>query len=141
MKNKLLPLFVVLLFAACITGCSSGGRSGATVKWSGNVTLNGQALPADCQGRIIVQTTSAKGQAGSAAGAISNGYYSLSNVPQGTVIVRFSLLIPDGTPSKEDVQRGIFPKKNIAPREWQTGVQFEAVKSEKGKDFNLEDKK
>lgn len=111
------------------------------MKWSGKVSLNGQDLPGDCQGRIIVQSTGVKGQAGSTVGDISNSRYSLSDVPKGTVIVRFSLIVPDGKPTPEDEQRGIFPKKNIAPQDWLRGIQMEAEKSETNKDFNLEEEK
>ncbi len=133
----LLPIIASIFFLA---GCNSNFRSGPTVNWEGKVTINGQSLPEGSDGRIIIQSSCVKGQAGSITAVISNGSYKAQNVPKGSVTVRFCVLIPDGIPSQADKERGIYPKKNIVPREWQVGKPYNADKSESSKDFNLEGK-
>lgn len=87
MKSYSLLAFVLLApVAAGLMGCGSGG--GASV--SGTVTYQGQPLP--------VGTVSFTGKEGGASAVITNGAYSVTNLPEGEMKVTVSTPMPSASP-------------------------------------------
>ncbi len=133
---------VVLLTLSCmlafvlISGCG-GSSKGPTVQWSGTVTIEGQAIPSDAQGQIIVQSNSATGASRGASADIVNGSYTLPDVPKGEVTVSFDIykVVPAKDPM--DADRGITEKSSLVPERWVTGVADTADKSDSAKNFDL----
>lgn len=132
-------VFSLLLLAAAIpftTGCGSKS-AGPTVKWAGTVTLEGQPLPSDVVGTIIIQTGGGENQAGNTQGAIVDGKYSLNDVPQGPVFVRFNILRQKPSTRPEDAGRGIVDSTDLTPKKWQRGVEDVADSNNLEKNFDL----
>ena len=129
-------LMSMFMFAVAVTlGC--GSPSDPTVKWSGTVTIDGQSIPSDAQGVIIVRSNSATGASRGDQAEIVDGAYTLQNVPQGEVLVSFDIykLVP--AKDKMDAERGIEDKKILVPDRWALGVTDTADKNDSAKNFDL----
>ena len=129
-------LMSMLMFAVAVTlGC--GSPSDPTVKWSGTVTIEGQPIPSDALGVIIVRSNSATGATRGVQAEIINGAYTLQSVPQGEVTVSFDIykLVP--AKDKMDAERGIEEKNILVPDRWAIGVTDTADKNDSAKNFDL----
>lgn len=135
-RFALLAMSVLIVSVFFLSGCGSKS-SGPTVKWAGTVTLDGQPIPSDAIGTIIVQTSGQAGQAGSTQGSIVNGQYSLKDVPQGSVLVRFNILQQKPSTRPEDAGRGIIDSTDLTPKKWQKGVEDTATANDTNKNFDL----
>ncbi len=136
--NRIISSVVVcMLVLAVVVGCGKSSNKGPTVKWSGTVTINGQPIPSDAQGQIIVQSNSSTGASRGDQAEIVNGAYSLNNVPQGEVTVSFDIFTT--TPAKDpmDAERGVMDTTNLVPDRWSQGVVDTADKNDSAKNFDL----
>ncbi|MBR5711566.1 MAG: hypothetical protein IKX40_12485 [Thermoguttaceae bacterium] len=136
--NRIISSVVVcLLMFAVVVGCGSGSKKGPTVKWSGTVTINGQPLPSNAQGQIVVTSNSNTGASRGDQAEIVNGAYSLQNVPQGEVTVSFDIYTTAPAKDPMDAERGVMDTTNLVPDRWMQGVVDTADKNDSAKNFDL----
>lgn len=129
-------LMSMLMFAVAISfGC--GSPKDPTVKWSGTVTINGEPIPSDAKGSIIVRSNNKTGSAGGDQAEIVNGAYTLQNVPQGEVTVSFDIYKSVPAKDKMDADRGIEDIVSLVPERWTQGVTDTADKNDSAKNFDL----
>lgn len=141
-RNKLMnrSIYTVLactLLFATILGCGGSPSKGPTVKWSGTITINGQPLPENAQGQIVVQCNSSTGASRGDQAEIVNGAYSLENVPQGEVTVSFDIYTTAPAKDPMDAERGVMDTTNLVPDRWMKGVVDTADKDDSAKNFDL----
>ncbi len=137
MNRIISSILVCMLTLAVVVGCGSGSKKGPTVKWSGTVTINGQPLPDNAQGQIVVQCNSSTGASRGDQGEIVNGAYSLDNVPQGEVTVSFDIYTTAPAKDPMDAERGVMETTNLVPDRWTKGVVDTADKNDSAKNFDL----
>lgn len=110
---------------------------GNTAHWSGEVTLDGQPLPADASGSITLRTMGPGG--GQAVTVqIKDGRYDSPQTPKGTVIAYFDISQPTGrTYFSDRVQKEIQETKSIVPDKHAQGVQVEVSGNDPAANFEL----
>ena len=135
MTRNVYTFLACMLAFAVVVGC--GGGKEPTVKWSGTVTIEGQPIPGNAQGQIIVSSNSATGASRGDQAEIVNGSYTLNNVPKGEVTVSFDIYV--STPAKDplDAERGVMDTTNLVPEKWTQGVVDTADKNDSAKNFDL----
>ncbi|MDO4570155.1 MAG: hypothetical protein Q4D38_07220 [Planctomycetia bacterium] len=108
----IIPFVVLALLLT--TGC--GGDSYPSVHWKGNVTIDGQPVPSDAKAEIMVRLVDARKKSIGVSAKIVDGAYDLPKVPQGDVMVEFSIYRE--TPSKHaaDAGRGIMDTEDLLPK-------------------------
>ena len=137
MKRIISSILVCMLTLAVVVGCGSGAKKGPTVKWSGTVTIEGQPLPSNAQGQIVVQSANATGASRGDQADIVNGSYSLQSVPKGEVTVSFNIYTTAPAKNQSDAERGLEDTTNIVPDRWLQGVVDTADKNDSAKNFDL----
>lgn len=134
--------YAVMVCLACIliaaSGC--GPKKHPTVRWEGDVTLDGKPIPAEAKAEIHVQLSSAKERSVGASTKINNGHYAL-DVPQGQVNVKFSIYIEKPAARQSDRERGIMDVENLVPNWMQSGLKEAAGSENLAKNFDLTKKK
>ncbi|MBQ6616997.1 MAG: hypothetical protein IJH67_11590 [Thermoguttaceae bacterium] len=137
MNRIISSILVCMLTLAVVVGCGSGAKKGPTVKWSGTVTIEGQPLPSNAQGQIVVQSNNATGASRGDQADIVNGSYSLQSVPKGEVTVSFNIYTTAPAKNQSDAERGLEDTTNIVPDRWLQGVVDTADKNDSAKNFDL----
>ena len=137
MNRIISSILVCMLTLAVVVGCGSGAKKGSTVKWSGTVTIEGQPLPSNAQGQIVVQSNNATGASRGDQADIVNGSYSLQRVPKGDVTVSFNIYTTAPAKNQSDAERGLEDTTNIVPERWLQGVVDTADKNDSAKNFDL----
>ena len=137
MNRIISSILVCMLALAVVVGCGSGSKKGPTVKWSGTVTIEGQPLPSNAQGQIIVQSNNATGASRGDQADIVNGSYSLQSVPKGEVTVSFNIYTTAPSKDPMDAERGVEETTNLVPDRWLNGVIDTADKNDSAKNFDL----
>lgn len=110
------------LVCAPLAGCGEAAK--ATAHLQGQVTLNGQPLPADATGSVSFVPTS-RDQAAAATAEIVNGKYDCPAAPQGAVRVSFNVMQPTGPEFTTD--RGVTTRNttNVTPAKYAAGIDVE----------------
>ena len=137
MNRIISSILVCLLMFAVDVGCGKSSTKGPTVKWSGTVTIEGQPLPSNAHGQIIVQGNSSTGASRGDQAEIVNGSYSLQSVPKGEVTVSFNIYTTAPSKDPMDAERGVEETTNIVPDRWTQGVVDTADKNDSSKNFDL----
>ena len=137
MNRIISSILVCLLMFAVVVGCGKSSTKGPTVKWSGTVTIEGQPLPSNARGQIIVRGNSSSGASRGDQADIVNGYYSLQSVPKGEVTVSFDIYTTAPAKDPMDAERGLEDITNIVPDRWTKGVVDTADKNDSSKNFDL----
>ena len=122
--------------ALLLCGCGAG-PTGNVAHWSGAVTLDGQALPADASGSITFRSIgSGGGQAVTVQ--ITDGRYDSPQTPKGTVMAYFEISQPTGkTYFSDRVQKEIQETKSIVPDKHSQGIQVEVAENNSSANFEL----
>ncbi|MDO4582852.1 MAG: hypothetical protein Q4D62_02000 [Planctomycetia bacterium] len=130
----------MILGMICLLGVGCGSPKLPVVTWEGEVTLSGKPIPAGAIAEISVYTASGEGISQGTRGEIVNGHYLLEDVPVGDVRVSFNIVerIPSKNP--QDVGRGITICQSLLSEDFQP-LEEKAIKSEKGKNFDLSTEK
>ena len=126
-----------MLAFSVVLGCGGKPSKGPTVKWSGTVTIEGQPIPGNAQGQIIVNSNSATGASRGDQAEIVNGSYTLNNVPKGEVMVSFDIYTTAPAKDPSDAERGVMDTTSIVPERWTQGVADTADKNDSAKNFDL----
>ena len=137
MNRIISSILVCILTLAVVVGCGKSSNKGPTVKWSGTVTIEGQPLPSNAQGQIIVKGNSSSGASRGDQAEIVNGSYSLQNVPKGEVTVSFDIFTTSPAKDPMDAERGVMDTTNLVPDRWMKGVVDTADKNDSAKNFDL----
>ncbi|QDU57093.1 hypothetical protein [Aeoliella mucimassa] len=123
--------------AACLltilVGC--GGGSGETAHLEGQVTIHGQALPADATGELTFQPV----DGGKTVKAeIIDSKYDCPKSPTGEVIVKFFITSPSG-PKRINQRTGeeYQEKANLVPAGSAPGVSITVTEDDPSLDFDL----
>lgn len=96
MAVRLIALSRLATVAGCVFflgGCSGGSSN--TARLSGEVTLDGNPIPAEALASVSFQPTQTSGARGTSA-VIENSRYDCPDVPKGQVLVFVNLSIPTG---------------------------------------------
>lgn len=139
MRKLWIPWFL-LLVGWMVVGCG-GGKSPSGVRLAGRVTLYGQPLPPDAEGRIRFMPASA--EAGHPVEAsLVNSQYQVKNVPKGKLVVlfyitrrtnqlRIDLQSPEAYP-KEEIW------ENLVPERYRQGIPIEVLEDNLQLNFDLQ---
>ncbi len=128
-------LFVLALLALLLTmGCGGSGSGLAHVQ--GEVTINGQPIPADAIGSVTFQTTKG-GQGKTVSSPIKGGKYDLPETPLGTLRVLISVQQPNG--KTIDNGRGVPAQEyeNIISDEHSSGIEVQIDGDKDDQNFDL----
>ena len=123
------------LAAVILPGCDTG--SGTTANWSGQVTVGGQPLPADAEGSISFQPTSADSGRGVTV-PVENGRYVSPETPKGKVRVMFDLKRPTGrTYHSERTGTDVPVTESMVPPAKAAGIEIQVDGNRSDADFDL----
>jgi hypothetical protein len=129
-------LLAKLLFVAIGIGCVGCGGSGEPVgHLHGKVTINGQPVHGDAEGRITfaADATSGNRRAKPSVAPIVNGEYDAEDVPIGKVVVLFDVKQYSG----KVMERGIREFKDLVPATSRSGTTIDVAEGSTEKDFAL----
>jgi hypothetical protein len=130
-----------MVVALGLAGCGQSSNSGPVAHWQGKVTIGGQPVPADAQGRIsfMPKLTQPGQKAKPSSAEIVGGKYDAPNVPLGPVTVSFNIVrwsgktVTAGTDSTRPMPKWDF----LVPEKYRDGIPFEVEEGELTKDFDL----
>jgi len=119
-------------------GCSREPLPGAHL--AGKVTIQGQPVPADAEGRIRFMPTS-PGQGPPVETTIQNSRYEIRNVPKGKQRVFFYITRRTGRVILNQTSPDAYPhqeeRENLVPPRFQQGVEIEVSADNLQLDFHL----
>lgn len=125
-KFSMLALFGCWTTMALLVGCGGSGAGGDTAHWQGEVTIDGQPLPAGTQGSITFRPEGA--QAKPITVQVVDGKYDSPQTPKGKITAYFDLNKPTGkTFTSERTGEVVEEMESIVPRENLQGVQLEVT--------------
>lgn len=136
--GKQLVLWVWAAVAATGIGCSEA-KDENVVSLAGDVTINGEPLPADAEGYIQFMPASG-GQAAPAHTEIIDSRYTAEAVPKGTVTAIFHITRLTGKMVREDNAPGATPypeREDLVPKKHRAGVTIEVEGDNDAHHFEL----
>ena len=118
-----------------LLGCSSSEYP--SVRWEGNVTLQGKPIPSDATAEILVVSQDAARSSLAVKSKIEEGHYVLNQVPVGDVVVQFSIYRERPAKNKRDAERGIRDVENLLPASFSNHLSGQASENDSQKDFDI----
>ena len=126
------------LLLLVLAGCGSSNRSEPIVRLQGNVTVNGQPLPADAVGSVIFMPR-VPGQAPATEARIEGGHYQTDNAPRGDITALFHINRATGKMIK-DTPNDEHPhpeQENLVPEKLRAGIRTNVTGDNPHQDFDL----